>query len=62
MASLRQRLFDDKKIIAAGMRFNKRNHYLSIVPQCSITVTQITTSVESEPRDSIGRCERTAAR
>jgi hypothetical protein len=60
MPALRLRLFDDQEVVTAGMRFDERNHYRSIVPQRSITVTQITTLVEREPRDRIDRCERTA--
>jgi hypothetical protein len=41
MAALRQRLFNDEEVVPAGMRFHERNHYLSIVPQRSITATQL---------------------
>jgi hypothetical protein len=36
MAALGQGLFDDQEVVAAGMRFDERNHVASIVPQRSI--------------------------
>ena len=56
----RQRLFNDEEVVAAGMRFDERNHVVSIVPQRSIQSRMFTASVEQKPRDRIDRYERMA--
>jgi hypothetical protein len=39
VAALRQGLLNDKEVVAAGMRFDERNHDASIVPEPLNVVT-----------------------
>jgi hypothetical protein len=41
MAALRQRLFDEEEVVAAGMRLDEGNHDASIVPQRSMQQMQV---------------------
>jgi hypothetical protein len=60
MTALRQRIFDDEEVVAAGVSFDKRNHDLFYCASASYAAWTFVTSVVQEQVDRIDKCGRTA--